>query len=98
MKSVSGGTAKRSLGDSVCARTRDEALEKLKQERIVGAIGLGSNSVEFPGKLAETGRFDVIEIANGYTLLSQAIEDRILPAARKHDLGVIAGDHSVMVC
>ena len=68
-----------------------QALEKLKQERIVGAIGLGSNSVEFPGKLAETGRFDVIEIANGYTLLSQAIEDRILPAARKHDLGVIAG-------
>ena len=49
-------------------------------------------------KLAETGRFDVIEIANGYTLLSQAIEDRTLPAARKHDLGVIAGDHSVMVC
>ena len=68
-----------------------QALEKLTRERIIGAIGLGSNSVEFPGKLAETGRFDVIEIANGYTLLSQAIEDRILPAAREHDLGVVAG-------
>lgn len=34
---------------------------------MIGAIGLGSNSVEFPGRLAETGRFDIIEIANGYT-------------------------------
>ena len=66
-------------------------LEKLKEEKVIGAIGLGSNSVEFPGRLAETGRFDVIEIANGYTLLSQGIEDRILPAARQHNIGIVAG-------
>ena len=66
-------------------------LQKLKVEKVIGAIGLGSNSVEFPGKLAETGRFDVIEIANGYTLLTQRIEDRILPAAAAHDIGIVAG-------
>ena len=66
-------------------------LEKLRDERIIGAIGLGSNRAEFPGRLAETGRFDVIEIANGYTLMSRAIEDRILPAAREHDIGIVAG-------
>ncbi len=53
--------------------------------------GLGSNSVEFPGRLAETGRFDVVEIANGWTLLSHGIQSRILPAAQKHDLGIVAG-------
>ncbi len=66
-------------------------LEKLKNEKVIGAIGLGSNSVEFPGRLAETGRFDVVEIANGWTLLSQGIQERILPAAQKHDLGIVAG-------
>lgn len=66
-------------------------LEKLKEEKVIGAIGLGSNSVEFPGRLAETGRFDVVEIANGYTLLTQRIEDRILPAAAAHDIGIVAG-------
>ena len=66
-------------------------LEKLKKERIIGAIGLGSNAINFPSRLAETGRFDVVEIANGYTLLSQKIKDRILPAVNQHDLGIIAG-------
>lgn len=67
------------------------ALEKLRDEKVIGAIGLGSNSVEMPGKLAETGRFDVIEIANGHTLLQQRLDDRILPAARLHDIGIVAG-------
>ena len=66
-------------------------LEKLKDEKVIGAIGLGSNFVDFPGRLAETGRFDVVEIANGYTLMSHGIQERILPAAEKHDLGIVAG-------
>ncbi len=66
-------------------------LEKLKNEKVIGAIGLGSNAVEFAGRLAETGRFDVVEIANGWTLLSHGIQERILPAAQKHDLGIVAG-------
>ena len=66
-------------------------LEKLKNEKLIGAIGLGSNSVEFPGRLVETGRFDVVEIANGWTLLSRGIEERILPAAEKYDVGIVAG-------
>ena len=66
-------------------------LEKLKDEGMIGAIGLGSNTVEFPSKLAETGRFDVIEIANGYTLLTHRLEEHILPAAQKYDLGIVAG-------
>ncbi|MBB13876.1 hypothetical protein CMK22_01330 [Candidatus Poribacteria bacterium] len=66
-------------------------LEKLKNEGTIGAIGLGSNTVEFPSKLAETGRFDVIEIANGYTLLTHRLEEHILPTAQKHDLGIVAG-------
>ena len=66
-------------------------LEKLKNEKVIGAIGLGSNAVEFAGRLAETGCFDVVEIANGWTLLSHGIQERILPAAQKHDLGIVAG-------
>lgn len=66
-------------------------LEKLRDEKIIGAIGLGSNSAEFPSRLAETGRFDVVEIANGYTLLQQPIEKRLLPAAQRHDIGIVAG-------
>ena len=66
-------------------------LERLRNEGTIGAIGLGSNTVELPSKLAETGRFDVIEIANGYTLLTHRLEEHILPAAQKYDLGIVAG-------
>ena len=66
-------------------------FEKLKEEKVIGAIGLGSNTVDFPGRLAETGRIDVIEIANGYNLVGQRIEERILPAAEEHDIGIVAG-------
>ena len=60
-------------------------LEELREEGVVGAVGLGSNRAPFPARLAETGRFDVVEIANGYTLLQQPITERLLPAARVHD-------------
>ena len=66
-------------------------LEKLKNETVIGAIGLGSNSVGFPGQLAKTRCFDVVEIASGWTLLSHGIQARILPVAQKHDLGIVAG-------
>ena len=49
-------------------------------------------------KLAETGRFDVIEIANGYNLHSQAIEYRNITDERKNELADKEGDDSVMVC
>ena len=66
-------------------------LEELREEGVVGAIGLGSNRAPFPALLAGTGRFDVVEIANGYTLLQQPIAERLLPAARAHDIGIVAG-------
>ena len=66
-------------------------LEKLREEGVIGAVGLGSNRAPFPARLAETGRFDVVEIANGYTLLQQPIAERLLPAARAHDIGIVAG-------
>ena len=66
-------------------------FEKLRDEGVIHAIGLGSNSAFFPSRLAETGRFDVIEIANGYTLLQQPIAERLLPAAARHNIGIVAG-------
>lgn len=48
-----------------------EALEKLKGERVIRAIGLGVREHEFHRRAIRDGRFDVILTYLDYTLLSQ---------------------------
>jgi len=66
-------------------------LERLKKEGVIGAIGLGGWNCDAIADLLETGRFDVALIAGGVSLLGQPIKARVLPAAKKHDVGIILG-------
>ena len=76
-------------------RTGDAAittvLEKLKTEGVIGAIGLGGWNCDVIAALIETGRFDVALVAGGINLLGQPIKEKVLPAAKKHDVGIILG-------
>ena len=66
-------------------------LEKLKGQGVIGAIGMGGWNCDVIAALIETGRFDVALIAGGISLLGQPIKNRVLPAAKKHDVGIILG-------
>ncbi|MHB1457155.1 MAG: aldo/keto reductase [Armatimonadota bacterium] len=68
-----------------------EVLEELKNDGVIGAIGLGSWSCDCIADLLETGRFDVALVAGGYTLVHQPVKDRVIPAAKKHDVGLVMG-------
>lgn len=66
------------------------ALEKLRSEGIVGAIGVGTNSAEAAVRAVLAGDLDVVMIAGRYTLLEQPALDRLLPLCEQLGVGVIA--------
>ncbi|HZG83382.1 aldo/keto reductase [Paenibacillus sp.] len=74
-------------GDGVILTT----LERLKKEGVIGAIGMGGGHLDVMTRLAETGRFDVLLTFMHYDLAVQDAKERLLPAAKKHDMGVILG-------
>lgn len=77
----------RKTGDAPIMRL----LESLKREGVIGAIGLGGKDLGFMADLIETGRFDAVLINKHYDLAVHDVRDRVLPAAKKHDVGVIIG-------
>ena len=66
-------------------------LERLKREQVIGAIGIGGWNCDVIADLLETGRIDVALVAGGLSLVQQPIRSRVLPAAKKHDVGIILG-------
>jgi aryl-alcohol dehydrogenase-like predicted oxidoreductase len=67
-----------------------EALVRLKEERVIGATGLGVRSHEFHRRAIADGRFDVILTYLDYTLLSQTAAPLIAEAGAA-GLGVVIG-------
>jgi len=74
-------------GDSIVL----SVLEKLKKEGVIGAIGLGDWNRDVLTKLVNTGRFDVALSAGGISLLGRPVFDQLIPAAKKHNVGIIVG-------
>lgn len=68
-----------------------KVLEDLKSDGVIGGIGLGSWSCDCVADLLETGKFDVALVAGGYTVVHQPVKDRVIPAAKKHDVGLVMG-------
>ncbi len=68
-----------------------DVLEDLKKEGLIGAIGLGGWDCNVNADLIETGRFDVVLSAGGISLLNKPMFERLLPVAKKHDVGVVVG-------
>lgn len=76
-----------STGDSVVLAT----LEDLKKAGLIGAIGIGGQDLAVNTALVETGRIDVVLTFMHYDLAVQDARDALLPAAARHDAGVILG-------
>jgi len=66
------------------------ALEKLRAEGAVRAIGAGMNQTAMLTRFVTDTDVDVILVAGRYTLLDQSAADALLPAARERGVSVIA--------
>jgi D-threo-aldose 1-dehydrogenase len=67
------------------------ALERLRGEGVVGAIGVGSNSEVALAELARRGQFSCFLLANRYTLLEQRALGDLLPLCVERGIAVING-------
>ncbi len=65
------------------------ALEKLRREKVVGAIGFGINEADTCVKFARAGDFDIAMMAGRYSLLVQTGLDEFLPLATEKKMGVM---------
>jgi aryl-alcohol dehydrogenase-like predicted oxidoreductase len=68
-----------------------EALEHLKEQGVIRAIGLGQKRFSDHQIAIESGRFDAILTFGNYHPLDTSAAEWLLPLAAKHDVGVING-------
>ena len=68
-----------------------KAISKLKEEKVIKAIGVGVNNSDICRRFAEEGDFDCILLAGRYTLLDQSALDDCLPIAEEKNIGIILG-------
>ncbi|MDQ3813409.1 MAG: aldo/keto reductase, partial [Armatimonadota bacterium] len=73
-----------------------EALEALKEQGVIGFIGLGQRRHDFHRQAIESGRFDVILTYNDYNPIRTTAADWLLPLAARHGIGVINGSPLAM--
>ncbi|MEU0897137.1 aldo/keto reductase [Streptomyces massasporeus] len=66
------------------------ALAELRDQRVVGAIGVGMNQSAMLARFLCESAADVVMLAGRYTLLDQSALDDVLPAAREQGKSVVA--------
>jgi D-threo-aldose 1-dehydrogenase len=67
------------------------ALEELRAQGCVRAIGVGMNQAEMLTRFVTDTDVDVVLVAGRYTLLDQSAGAELLPAAHARGVGVLAG-------
>jgi D-threo-aldose 1-dehydrogenase len=67
------------------------ALEKLRSEGVVGAIGAGMNQAEMLTRFVRDTDVDVVLCAGRYTLLDHTALTELLPAAQERGTSVVIG-------
>ena len=67
------------------------ALERLRSEGVVGAIGAGMNQAEMLTRLVRDTDVDVVLCAGRYTLLDQRALTELLPSAHERGTSVVIG-------
>ncbi|HZF02787.1 MAG TPA: aldo/keto reductase [Patescibacteria group bacterium] len=67
------------------------ALDRLRREGVLGAIGVGVNSWHVCQNAVETADFDCVLLAGRYTLLEQAPLASFLPLCERRGIGLIVG-------
>lgn len=68
-----------------------KALEKLRADGTVKAIGVGINEADMCVRFAKAGDFDTMLLAGRYSLLEQPALDEFLPLALQKGIGVMLG-------
>ncbi|ESQ90917.1 aldo/keto reductase [Asticcacaulis benevestitus] len=68
-----------------------KAMRALKDQGLVGAIGLGVNESEVCEEVMAQVEIDAILLAGRYTLLEQTTLDRFLPACQAKNISIILG-------
>jgi D-threo-aldose 1-dehydrogenase len=67
------------------------ALERLRSEGVVGAIGAGMNQAEALTRFVRETDIDAVLLAGRYTLLDQSALTALLPAAAERGVSVVVG-------
>jgi D-threo-aldose 1-dehydrogenase len=67
------------------------ALMELRQQGVVGAVGVGVNETEVCVAAAERGGFDVFLLAGRYTLLEQEPLDQLMPLCLERGISLFLG-------
>jgi len=67
------------------------ALEKLREEGLVRAIGVGMNESAIPTRFVTETDIDVVLLAGRYTLLDQSGADDLLPVALERGVAIVLG-------
>lgn len=75
--------------EHVAATEGISALIELREQGVVGAIGVGMNQSAMPARFVRDTDIDVVMLAGRYTLLEQPALDDLLPAAVEHGVGIV---------
>ena len=67
------------------------ALEELRSQGVITAIGAGMNEWEMPARFAREADFDCFLVAGRYTLLDQSALAEFLPLCQEKGISVILG-------
>ncbi|WP_223830859.1 aldo/keto reductase [Streptomyces venezuelae] len=67
------------------------ALEQLRAEGVVRAVGVGMNQTAVPTRFVTDTDIDAVLLAGRYTLLDQSGLAELLPAARRRGVSIVAG-------
>ncbi|MCC7369276.1 MAG: aldo/keto reductase [Chloroflexi bacterium] len=67
------------------------ALDKLRSEGVIGALGSGMNQAEMLAQFARAADFDCFLVAGRYTLLDQAALPELLPICEQKRIAIIIG-------
>ncbi|MBG1233787.1 aldo/keto reductase [Aestuariivirga litoralis] len=68
-----------------------KALIKLRDEKVIKAIGAGINEWQVAETLAKAGDFDLFLLAGRYTLLEQESLNSFLPLCEERGIGIVLG-------
>lgn len=67
------------------------ALDTLRREQSIGAVGVGMNQSEMLAEFARNGNFDCFLLAGRYTLLEQGALQELLPLCTARSISIIIG-------
>lgn len=65
------------------------ALIRLREEGVVGAVGVGMNQSALPARFVAESDLDVVMLAGRYSLLEQGALDDLMPLAVERDVAIV---------